>query len=320
MTAEGLPLSSLALMSLSAIPDSLRRLYRRELLRWLELGDPAGFRDDATAFGTAKLVKRALWRREFARTGEARRLEALRDIHRGRRAFVIGNGPSLKSQDLSKLAGEVTFVTNWFANHDQFDAIRPKYYCISSHEVFGGWDAKRPELNSALRDAIVGREWRAHHFFPIVARKALRGDPDFPDDRTNYLIFERPKATILDRRTLNWDLRGNLDDGLTGISTFCIPLAMHMGIREVYLLGCDCDYGLTSAASPKAYFYDFAKHATSTTSFESLSKIWGEGGTIFAMYAILRREAEARGMKIYNATAGGLLEVFERASYEGLFE
>jgi hypothetical protein len=306
-------------MVFSRLSRAGSRLYRQQLLRWLDRGGPEGFQDDPRLFGPAKLVKRALWRRELVRSGEAARLEALRDIHKGRRAFVIGNGPSLKSQDLSRLAGEVTFVTNWFANHEQYDAIQPKYYCISSHEVFGGWSAKKPELNTALRDAIVGKRWRAHHFFPLFAREHFEGDPDFPRGKTHFLIFERPKATVLERGTLNWDLRANLDDGLTGITTFCIPLAMHMGIREIYLLGCDCDYGLTHANSPKAYFYDFAKHATSTTSYESLRQIWGEGGSIFAVYAILRREAEARGMKIYNATAGGLLEVFERASYEGLF-
>ncbi len=38
------------------------------------------------------------WRRE-----SIRRLAELKDIHKGKRAFVIGNGPSLKQTDLSKL-------------------------------------------------------------------------------------------------------------------------------------------------------------------------------------------------------------------------
>jgi len=38
------------------------------------------------------------WRRE-----SIRRLAELKDIHKGKRAFIIGNGPSLKQTDLSKL-------------------------------------------------------------------------------------------------------------------------------------------------------------------------------------------------------------------------
>ena len=47
------------------------------------------------------------WRRE-----SIRRLAELKDIHKGRRAFIIGNGPSLKQTDLSKLKNEITFGMN----------------------------------------------------------------------------------------------------------------------------------------------------------------------------------------------------------------
>ena len=40
------------------------------------------------------------------------RLSALKNIHKGRRAFIIGNGPSLKQTDLSKLKGEISFGMN----------------------------------------------------------------------------------------------------------------------------------------------------------------------------------------------------------------
>ena len=37
------------------------------------------------------------------------RLAALKDIHKGQRCFIMGNGPSLKNTDLSKLRNEITF-------------------------------------------------------------------------------------------------------------------------------------------------------------------------------------------------------------------
>jgi len=39
-------------------------------------------------------------------------LPRLKDIHKGRRAFIIGNGPSLRQTDLSKLKNEFTFGLN----------------------------------------------------------------------------------------------------------------------------------------------------------------------------------------------------------------
>ena len=47
------------------------------------------------------------WRRE-----SVQRLEEYHNKHRGRRCFLIGNGPSLKQTDMSRLKGEFTFGTN----------------------------------------------------------------------------------------------------------------------------------------------------------------------------------------------------------------
>jgi hypothetical protein len=47
------------------------------------------------------------WRRD-----SIRQLAELKDIHRGKRCFLIGNGPSLKQTDLSLLKNEFTIGTN----------------------------------------------------------------------------------------------------------------------------------------------------------------------------------------------------------------
>ena len=42
----------------------------------------------------------------------AQRLRGLKDHYRGRRCFVMGNGPTLLKCDLNQLSGEVTIVSN----------------------------------------------------------------------------------------------------------------------------------------------------------------------------------------------------------------
>src|SRR5690349_18838408 len=54
-------------------------------------------------------------RREFGSL--LKRNEVFRNLHKGRRCFIIGNGPSIKDQDLSPLANEITLVTNSFHVH-----------------------------------------------------------------------------------------------------------------------------------------------------------------------------------------------------------
>src|SRR5258706_13694413 len=53
---------------------------------------------------------------------------ALKDIHSGKRCFVIGNGPSLREQDIRPLAREITFAANSFFEHEHVDIVRPTYY------------------------------------------------------------------------------------------------------------------------------------------------------------------------------------------------
>src|SRR5689334_21218190 len=52
------------------------------------------------------LSRRARW------AGTYRRLEAVRGIGEGRRAFLLGSGPSLATMDLAPLAAEFVCVVN----------------------------------------------------------------------------------------------------------------------------------------------------------------------------------------------------------------
>ena len=50
--------------------------------------------------------------------------------HKGKRAFVIVNGPSLKNQNLNLLKDEITFVVSAFYKHDVINIWQPTYYSI----------------------------------------------------------------------------------------------------------------------------------------------------------------------------------------------
>src|SRR5262245_17696217 len=57
--------------------------------------------------------------------------EALHNRHADTpRCFVIGSGPSLKTQDLSPLANEYTIAANSFYKHPDAAKLGLKYLCI----------------------------------------------------------------------------------------------------------------------------------------------------------------------------------------------
>ena len=262
--------------------------------------------------------KRQEGRAAYLASGAYQNLTRFRNIHQGKRAFIIGNGPSINNQDLTLLKDEVTFATNWFINHPDYNKIDPSYFCVSSHEMFGGGGTPSPQANQDWLQQMLARAQNTHKFFSYPFRDYLLGEGIFPEDQCDFLLFDRPKYQMDQKGDINLDLTQHMDDGYTGIITFCLPLCHFMGIKEVYLIGCDCDYGLTSPEAPKSYFYDFSKHTTKTTSYEGLKRVWADDGPIFQTYEIVRQRFLLDGIQIINCTDGGRLEVFPRARYEDI--
>jgi hypothetical protein len=260
-------------------------------------------------------------RREFyISSGESQKIQALKNIHAGKRCFILGNGPSLNTQHLPNLGNEITFVSNWFVNAEQYSAISPKYYCVSSHEMFGGWNKPDPKLNPDFYAAMQAKDRAATKFFSFAFRDYINDAGLFPNEAVNYVLFEKPKRVIDEAGEVNLDLTKHLDDGYTVIQTLCIPLAVHFGCTEIYLIGCDCNYGIQKPDDPKQYCYDSKLHKTSTSKFESLQRIWADNGPVFKSYEILRDTLAARGVKLINATNGGRLNVLPKVEYDSLFK
>lgn len=255
----------------------------------------------------------------FRSSADYKRLLQLKNKHKGKRCFILGNGPSLQNQRLDLLRDEITFVTNWFVNSEEYERIKPTYYCVSSHEMFGGWGKADPKLNADFYNLMQQKAKHTTKFFSFTFRDYINSGNLFPGEEVNYLLFERPKQHVDEVGDLSLDLGMQLDDGYTVILSMCIPLAVHMGFDEIILLGCDCDYGIKNEGDKKKYFYKSELHKTSTSKFESLQRIWADEGPLFKSYEIVNRKLLSLGIRFINATHGGKLEKLQRIQYEKLF-
>ena len=86
-----------------------------------------------------------------------------------------------------------------------------------------------------------------------------------------------------------------------------IQLAAYMGFKEIYLVGCDCNYH-----GRKRNFIDYGEQ-------NIRDAVKTENGMTMS-YLTAKRCASKYGIKIYNATRGGNLEVFERVNLDALFK
>jgi hypothetical protein len=236
----------------------------------------------------------------------------------GQRCFIMGNGPSLKMQDLTKLAHEKKFATNMFPLHPDLEKIHLDFYCASDPR---NWtvDGRFP---SVLR-AGFAKMLDCLFFFWRPAALVTQRTQELEGRRIYYLNFDFREWVF--NGAFSTDVSRRVFCGHTVIIDFCLPLAFYFGFKEIYLLGCDCDFRVKQAPDlSQAYFYDKSLDERSVyyNPRDTLYKLKGDAdhlAVMLASYAVVKRAFEANGRKIFNAGYGGKLEVFERVNYDSLF-
>jgi 8-oxo-dGTP pyrophosphatase MutT (NUDIX family) len=236
-----------------------------------------------------------------------RNLELL-NKHQGNRCFVIGTGPSIGKQDLCGLRNEICIAVSNFFVHPLFDKIKPKYYCIAPYHApitEDAWQAWMDELNAHIGNSNLF--CGANDIERNMAKGRLKNNcPYFIDFNGNYQ----------DIISNGIDLTRPVP-GVQSVSVMALMIAMYMQFSEIYLLGCDHDWLLHMYESH--HFYDESKHVFNRhmgincewqkTDLEKECRSYIE---LWQQYKVLRQLANQTGTLIYNATDGGMLDVFPR--------
>ena len=84
-----------------------------------------------------------------------------------------------------------------------------------------------------------------------------------------------------------------------------------MGISEIYLLGVDCNY-ITNGSNQDHFCDNYIQ--------KGKEHIPANVDGMRTAYQVAKQYAEENNIKIYNATRGGKLEIFERVDFDSLFQ
>ena len=249
-------------------------------------------------------------RDDWAMRPERPRLRQFQNLHvRQKRCFIIGNGPSILQQDLTKLKNEIVFVNNSFVRHDQYREINPTYYCVTADLI------NRNEFYAEWYPLMLKKTKKTPKFFSLRARPFIGKHKLFANHQLYYLNCR--DTPIWQTRAMSLDITREVHYGSTLIIDFCLPLAFYMGFSEIYLVGCDCDFKLDEAEDlSKGYFYPVSM-APNQRMVEEHDLSWYDKVT--KSYAVAKETFEQHGRTIYNAGVGGKLEIFERVNYNDLF-
>lgn len=231
------------------------------------------------------------WRKQ-SRKG----LEAFHNIHQGKRCFILGNGPSLKQTDLSKLRNEYTFGMNRIYLAFEELGFQTSYY-VSVNDLVIEQCAKEI-LNLNLPRFV---SWRA-------GKKWLSNQEDL---FFLYTTYTEPKFAK--------DIRNRLWESAT-VTYVALQLAYYMGFEEAILIGVDHNFETKGKANTTVvsqgddpnHFHPeyFGKGFRWQLPDLEMSEIG---------YRMAKKAFENDGRKVLDATVGGKLTIFNKVEYDQLF-
>lgn len=230
-------------------------------------------------------------------------VKKLKNKFKNKRCFIVATGPSLTLEDLSLLQGEITISMNSIINILDKTKYRPDFYMVQDRRVFEKIN-KNDHINRLNPECI---------YFAI---SNIGNGAFFEKD----IKYKNCNFFHLDTASIWYDLycgkfktyfsdncSFRIIDGTT-ITYTAIQFATYLGFKEIYLIGTDCNY-----TGKKRHIIDY----DSLNEINNLDEIYRN---MITAYKKAKEVTEKQGVKIYNATRGGNLEVFERVNLDDILK
>lgn len=233
------------------------------------------------------------WR--YSEKGNKNRESLLKfkDIHKGKRVFIIANGPSIKHMDLSFLKNEYTICMNrFYMLFDRLD-FTPNYLVCIEDLVLTQFSN---DFNQLAMDGVFVN-WRlnnkiASHYL----KESFSVMPFFQNDLTKPTHFG-------------------------GTVTFaCLQLADFMGFEEIVLIGLDHSFKEKGTANK----VEVRKYEEDESHFDPN---YFPKGTKWRLpdleksemsYLIARKNLETKGTTVVDATFEGKCKIFKKVNLSEL--
>lgn len=245
--------------------------------------------------------------KNFDKCKYGKALKRFKDTHVGETCFIIGNGPSLKVEDLTMLhkLSIPTFAFNRiFCVFDETD-FRPTYYISQDENVTYGMKEKFENLDLPYRFHPIRWKWfkdldmpNAYYFNAIASKTELFGfTKDFAKE-------------VYDSTTVAYS---------------AFQLAYYMGFKRIYLIGFDQSYRVskdkdgnivTNDKMERDYFSD--KYRNDKTDDLLIPNMFEMNKAFISVDDHIKKGNI--DLEVYNATRGGMLEVFERVDVDEVFK
>lgn len=232
--------------------------------------------------------------------------------------FIVGCGPSLKKQDLSKLKGKNIISMSTFFYHDVYNDLSP----IAN--VFTGYTYHK---NNFDVDDFV-RQYKEIRKYSKGLLFFHENDVDFIKENkifeiTGDIRFYKTRSDIENILKFKPSIDREIYAG-QNIAVFGIQIAMSMGFKKIYLLGLDHDWIYMFQNKEQTKFHPSVLKEGKTefdisgqNNFSFWVKVYS---VLWSNYEHIKKYADLNNISIVNITEGGILDVFERGKFEDIIK
>lgn len=250
-----------------------------------------------------------MMRRVIESTEFTKKINWFKGIHTGERCLIIGNGPSLKLEDIekSKKLGIITMASNMIFNCFEQTLWRPDYYFFTDVMGMRSVFAEKEKLTFVLKNCE----------YAFTRTDGLLFDYRNDKDIQNLMYFDFVYSKDEENFDFSEDCSEKVYIGYT-VTYAMLQMAAYMGFNEIYLTGMDHSFSVEKSTKDgnvtvDETVQDHAKVLGGT-------KVWGVADIykITCAYESAKRYASEHNIQIYNATRGGKLEVFDRINFDSI--
>jgi hypothetical protein len=249
-------------------------------------------------------------------TNLIKRNSELKDIFKGKRIFILGTGPSIKTENLKALASEICIGLNEFHLHPDYSFIKPAFMVFSGfydHPVVADravdWYKNYESRTQGISKVILNAS-----DLPMLEEKNLMQGSD------NYFAWYSRSLYELHEFGFRHEDFSYLSQS---VSIMALQFAIYMGASEVYLLGHDLDAITTAIERRQNHFYTDEQSIIyknqETNHLPILDEYLRPYVRMFEQYELIKQHLEKLdGTRIYNATRRSFLDVFEKRYIEDI--
>lgn len=237
--------------------------------------------------------------------GNSKRYRELKDLHKGESCVIVGNGPSLRMEDLNRLqqVGVPTFASNRIYVAFQKTSWRPTYYMCQDFKMLQQHWQEMSRLegcvclfpHSIVYEFEEATEQKNAIFYPLKYKNPY---PIWFSCNPDKVIHE----------------------GMT-VTFSAMQIAALMGFSKIYLLGVDFNYPfITNEKGEKVLDRNQQTHFADNYYNKNEVIYQPNLDASLQAYQAAKEYGDANGIEIYNATRGGNLEVFPRVDFDEIFK